>query len=233
MRYYNAHPAWRDIYLQVKEAYGDEIILLGIYYYNSDFFKDALMVLYERGLLGKDSSESQVMNMITRLKDEDKFSDFEMLQFSDPLKGMHLTLTLPDMLTPPMEISYYDYCFFISFWKVLYDKAYYFTNQEFYEEVRPQVSGIAESVFDQQYGLNFNSYDMPYINEYMAYYLLQAFIGFKLDAYTAEDRWSWINLQWIENKDWPHKETAQEWFSPMWKPLKRKAPFMNWDESPL
>lgn len=224
--YYNAHPAWRDIYLQAKEAYGDEIILLGIYHHKSDFLNEALWALYENALAKEipPKDEELVKNIINPHKDMGNISD---------LKKMPLTLTLPDMVTPTMEISYYDYCFFISFWKVLYDNRGYFKNGELYEEVRSQVSGIAESVFDQQYGLYFNANETPYINETMAYHLLRAFIGFKLETFIVDDRWAWLNLQWIRDKDWPQQETPQEWFSPMWKPLKRKAPFMNWDESPL
>lgn len=229
MVYYSAHPAWRDIYLQAKESYGDEIILLGIHYHIHDFLNATFNRLRKRGWVKQVLTKSQIMDIIT---DEDRLSDLETMQFSD-LKRIPLTLTLPDMLTPTMEISYYDYCFFISFWKVLYDNSDYFGNREFYDEVRSQVSGIAESVFDQQYGLYFNTHHTPYINESMAYHLLQAFIGFKVDYFIVEDRYSWLEFQWIKSKDWPQKETAQEWFSPMWGPLKRKAPFMNWDESPL
>ena len=220
MVYYNAHPAWRDIYLQAKKAYGDEIILFVMQYHTNNFFDSSLYLLLEQGWLKNPFSKSQVMDIIA---DKDKVSD---------LKRMPLTLTLPDMLTPTMEISYYDYCFFISFWKVLYDGAGSFGNIEVYEEVRSQVSNIAESVFKQQYGLYFNRNNKPFFNEDMSYCLLGAFLGFNILGNTADD-WEWILLQWIKDKDWPKKETPQEWFSSMWVPLKGKAPFMNWASSPF
>lgn len=67
----------------------------------------------------------------------------------------------------------------------------------------------------------------------MMYHLFNAFMGFKTTPNVVEHDWSWLQLQWIINKDWPKEETPEEWFSPLWGPVKRKALFMNWDQSPL
>lgn len=220
MVYFNAHPAWRDIYLQAKKAYGDEIILFVMQYHTNNFFDSSLYLLLEQGWVKNFLSKSQVMDIIAN---KNKVSD---------LKRMPLTLTLPDMLTPTMEISYYDYCFFISFWKVLYDHKGNYKNHELYTEIRSQVLGIAESVFEKKYGINLNTNDTPFLNEDMSYILIYSFFGFNASSHTV-DEWEWIHLQWIIDKDWLKKETPQKWFSSMWDHLKEKAPFMNWASSPF
>jgi len=243
------HPAWKDIFLRVREEMGDEIIYYYLYNHENPqlsippFVKklpitstDIRRMVSERNYdnlkfsleINKEKIERYLYNIDWDGKD--KSSDY-----SKPLK----------------EIYFYDVLFLRAFNSMLYDSADYFSGYDegipdMIEELRYEIKTLCVQDWEKKYDRKWNG-TTPYVNSRMQDVLFLGYLGYPI-PFDDYDEWTWLMLQWVRYETWVEeinrydsisKKTPSsnlnpyQWFSTIWQPKIITKPFMNWDSSPF
>ena len=253
------HPAWKDIFLRVREEISDEIIY---YYFSSNqdpslklppFVKyDSYSPIEFENLLFNPSTIYQGDNKWLR-----KYDNLNILLEIDR-EGLERYLynigwdgkdRSSDYSISLQEIYLYDVFFLRAFNSMLYDGMGYFSGDdedlEKVSELKIRIDEICVQVFKEKYDRKWKA-SSPFVNPRMQDILFLGYLGYPL-TFDDYDEWSWLMLQMVRYETWVEEInrndsiskkalsdlTPYQWFSTIWQPEKITKPFMNWDSSPF
>ncbi|MCH9715510.1 MAG: hypothetical protein K0U52_00275, partial [Gammaproteobacteria bacterium] len=197
------HPAWKDIFLRVREEMGDEVIycyfnynskprwklppfVYSIKYYSAIEIQDYVLGGNYANLktpleIDREGLERYLYNI--DWSENDRSSDY-----SIPLK----------------EIYLYDGFFLRAFNSMLYDGMDYFKFDDEgikkVSELKIKINNICVQVWEEKYGRKWDGIT-PHVNVNMQDTLFLGYLGYPI-PFDDYEEWSWVNLQFVRYKTW-------------------------------
>jgi hypothetical protein len=243
------HPAWKDIFLKVREEMGDAVIY---YYFNNGedpTFKIPPFVkpIYDSYSV-KDIADDVWLGNYARLKLplEINKEEFERYLYNINWDGKDRS---SDYSISLKEIYLYDVFFLRAFNSMLYNNMGYFSGDdeelEMVSELKIKINNICVQVWEKKYDRKWKETN-PYINSRMQDILFLGYLGYPV-PFDDYEEWSWVKLQLVRYKTWVEEINRNDsiskkalsdlnpykWFSVIWQPKMITKPFMNWDSSPF
>lgn len=249
------HPAWKDIFLKVREEMSDEVIY---YYFNNYQGLNFKLPPFVKPIYDSYS--------VKEIEDDVELGNYAKLKIPLEIKkewfDKYLYNNLPmkleedgrdrisDYSISLKEIHLYDVFFLRAFNSMLYDGMEYFSGDdeelEMITEIKIKMNNICVQVWEEKYDRKWDGRENPHVNLRMQDILLLGYFGYPV-PYDDYEEWSWIKWQFVRYKKWVEEIydndslskkllsdlTPYQWFSTIWQPRKISKPFMNWNSSPF
>lgn len=241
------HPAWKDIFLKVREEMGDAVIY---YYFNNNQNPNLKLPPFVKQppISTKEIADAVLLRNYANLKIllEINKEMIERYLYNIDWDGKDRSY---DYSKPLKEIYLYDVFFLRAFNSMLYDGMEYFSGDDEdlgpIEELKIKIDNICVQVWEEKYDRKWDGRN-PHVNLRMQDTLFLGYLGYPVPFDDYED-WSWVKLQLVRYKTWMEEInrndsiskkalsdlTPYKWFSVIWQPEKITKPFMNWDISPF
>lgn len=243
------HPAWKDIFLKVREEMGDAVIY---YYFNNNqdpelklpSFVNPISDYYSPAKIAKDLLFRNYANLKIPL--EINKEGFKRYLYNINWDGKDRS---SDYSISLKEIYLYDVFFLRAFNSMLYNNMGYFSGDdeelEMVSELKIKINNICVQVWEKKYDRKWKETN-PYINGRMQDILFLGYLGYPV-PFDDYEEWSWVKLQLVRYKTWVEEINRNDsiskkalsdlnpykWFSVIWQPKMITKPFMNWDSSPF
>tara|TARA_S200002703_G_scaffold523_1_gene908 strand:- start:20862 stop:21665 length:804 start_codon:yes stop_codon:yes gene_type:complete len=213
------HPAWKDIFLKVREEMGDEII----YYYSNNNQNPLLRIptFVKQPPISSKEIESLVFNPSTFpvISSEGETTkglrNYDNLRFPLEInkKGIKRYLYTinwdrkdkrSDYSTPLKEIYFYDVMFLRAFNSMLYDALEYFEGDDEdisqIAELKNKIKNLCVQDWEKKYDRKWKK-TSPHVNSGMQDILFLGYLGYPI-SFDDYDEWSWLMLQMVRYETW-------------------------------